>query len=203
MRQLIYKHTCTITNESYIGQTLKTMEERLRRHKWDSNNGSDTHFHRAIRKYGIENFTSEILEECISVQSNLKSKQTIADQREIFWINYYDTYNNGYNLTEGGNGSLGYLHTPKSLINISTNRKNNNEGKYHPKGNRTAKTFRFISPKGEEFVVFDSCKPFCREHNISYRLFVKHPNEIICSNKYWGRATDTTLNTIGWLRAEV
>ena len=41
MTQLIYKHTCTITNESYIGQTIKTMEERLKEHLRSANRGDD------------------------------------------------------------------------------------------------------------------------------------------------------------------
>jgi len=51
------------------------------------------HFYRALRKYGIENFTFQIVELC--VQSDL-------DDREIYWIGKYDSFTNGYNETLGG-----------------------------------------------------------------------------------------------------
>ena len=47
----------------------------------------------AIKKYGKDAFTFEILEECIPEQLN---------ERESYWIKYYDTVNNGYNCSEGG-----------------------------------------------------------------------------------------------------
>ena len=48
-----------------------------------------------MRKYGIENFTFEIIEECSQEQLN---------EREIYWISYYDSFNKekGYNMTPGG-----------------------------------------------------------------------------------------------------
>ena len=117
-KQLIYLHTCIITDKSYTGQTIKTMEERLKGHIYSSDNGSDTHFHRAIRKYGIENFTSEVLEDFIPIQSDLETKQTLADQREIYFIEKYDTYNNGYNETEGGKGVIGLIPWNKGKTDI-------------------------------------------------------------------------------------
>jgi hypothetical protein len=42
----------------------------------------------AFRKYGLENFNFEVLEECLAEQLN---------QRERYWISYYDTFFNGYN----------------------------------------------------------------------------------------------------------
>lgn len=50
---------------------------------------------KAFRKYGLDNFTFEILEEC---------DIDLLDEREIYYITLYDTYFNGYNETTGGNG---------------------------------------------------------------------------------------------------
>ena len=47
----------------------------------------------AFNKYGIENFTMTLIEET----DNLEEK-------EKFWVDYYDTYKNGYNATKGGDG---------------------------------------------------------------------------------------------------
>lgn len=53
----------------------------------------------AINKYGIENFSIEQIEEC---------QKEILSQREIYWIEYYHTYSNGYNATLGGEGTCLY-----------------------------------------------------------------------------------------------
>lgn len=89
---VIYKATCTISGKSYIGQTVN-FENRKKQHIWATD---DYVFHKAIRKYGKENFNWEILEECEVNQ---------LDEKEIYWIAYYDTYNNGYNMTEGGDNA--------------------------------------------------------------------------------------------------
>lgn len=54
----------------------------------------DTPLYRAFKKYNLENFTFEILEECSTNELN---------DREKYWIQFYDTYRNGYNQTIGGN----------------------------------------------------------------------------------------------------
>lgn len=77
-------------DESYIGYTndLKVRKYNHLRAKEDS------HFHRAIRKYGAENITWRILEDGIE-------EHRLPDREEL-WIAYYDTYNNGLNMTPGG-----------------------------------------------------------------------------------------------------
>ena len=95
---LIYKFTNKINNKIYIGQTTQTLEQRINKHlqQLDDN----TYFHRALKKYGINNFTVEIIEQNIPL--------TELDNREIYWIKYYNAYytsNQGYNLTKGGQWS--------------------------------------------------------------------------------------------------
>lgn len=90
---IIYKHTSP-SGKSYIGQTMYTIDERFKQHIRASNNGSELMFHQAIRKYGYENFSSEIVEVC---ENDIE-----LNEREIYWIRFYDTYKNGYNMTEGG-----------------------------------------------------------------------------------------------------
>lgn len=93
MKGIIYKITNKVNNKSYIGQTRYTLEFRWRQHQHKKDN---TYFHNAIKKYGIENFNLEILEEC-SIEN--------LDSREIYYISKYDTFKNGYNLTIGGDGN--------------------------------------------------------------------------------------------------
>lgn len=93
MKGIIYKITNKVNGKSYIGQTRYTIEFRWKQHQHKKDN---TYFHNAIHKYGVENFNVEILEEC-----NIE----VLDSREIFYIAKFDTFNNGYNLTIGGDGN--------------------------------------------------------------------------------------------------
>lgn len=93
MKGLIYKVTNKVTGKSYIGQTRYSLEFRWRQHLHKKDN---TYFHNAIRKYGPDNFSREVLEECDVSELN---------SREIYYIAKYDTFRNGYNLTKGGEGN--------------------------------------------------------------------------------------------------
>ena len=90
---VIYEIINTINNMCYIGQTRRSLKERLNHHKNEHRRG--TPFYHAIKKYGWENFTVNIIEECEIEQLN---------EREIYWIAEKKTlYPDGYNLTIGGN----------------------------------------------------------------------------------------------------
>lgn len=95
----IYKITNKINEHCYIGQSIN-IEERWREHRNSINTieSWDRSIYQAIRKYGLENFSWEIIEKC--------SKDEL-DEKEIYWINYYNSYKNGYNQTMGGNGTHG------------------------------------------------------------------------------------------------
>ena len=67
---------------------------------------------KAIQKYGKENFTKEILERNIS-------DFDLLCEREKYYIKLYDTKINGYNMTDGGLGSLGYEPTEEHRNNMS------------------------------------------------------------------------------------
>ena len=64
-KNVVYKYTNIINNKVYIGQTKQELKKRHNGHITDSQNekreGYTTHFHNAIRKYGIENFELEII----------------------------------------------------------------------------------------------------------------------------------------------
>ena len=96
----IYKITNTINNKSYIGQSTN-IHKRWKKEIEDSNNinshGYGYPLMRAFRKYGVDNFKFEIIEECEIEKLN---------QKEIYWINYYDTFFHGYNQTFGGDAAL-------------------------------------------------------------------------------------------------
>ena len=101
MTGFIYKITNQINQKAYIGKTIYDINHRWEEHKRDYNKEKNKNrpLYKAIRKYGIDNFTIEKIEEVdIKELSN----------REIYWIEYYHTFSNGYNATLGGDGKILY-----------------------------------------------------------------------------------------------
>jgi group I intron endonuclease len=88
-KYFIYLSINTINNKKYIGKHYGLLN--------DDYFGSGSTIKRAINKYGKENFTRIILEECTEEE---------LDQKEIYWINLFDAVNNKdfYNITDGGTG---------------------------------------------------------------------------------------------------
>lgn len=101
MRGFIYKITNNVNGKVYIGQTIQTIKERFYQHCATKCSDSvlNMAIHKAIKKYGKSNFTIEVIEEV--------DKDSLND-REKFWIEYYNSYNNGYNSTRGGQDSSTY-----------------------------------------------------------------------------------------------
>lgn len=64
----IYKITNNINDKIYVGQTIRSLEKRKSRHLNDARYGSKNPIHRAIRKYGVENFVFETIEKCDKIQ---------------------------------------------------------------------------------------------------------------------------------------
>lgn len=103
----IYKVTNKINGKIYIGQTIQSVKDRWYRHCGKSGISKaelNTHFKRAILKYGKENFIIETIEMCDSTELNDKEK---------FYISYYNSYINGYNSTIGGQGGSKPFKTSK------------------------------------------------------------------------------------------
>ncbi|MBD3878755.1 MAG: GIY-YIG nuclease family protein [Quinella sp. 1Q5] len=91
---VIYKITNTLNGKPYVGKTKRSTEVRFKEHVKEK-----TYIGKAMRKYGIESFTVEVLEECPVEKLN---------EREIFWIATLGSKApNGYNLTDGGDGGDG------------------------------------------------------------------------------------------------
>ena len=92
----IYKITNKINGNAYVGLSIN-IEKRWKDHIDRSQNENDKEYdkvlYHAFRKYGIDNFQFEILEEC---------KPEELKDKEIYWIQYYNTFKHGYNATPGG-----------------------------------------------------------------------------------------------------
>ena len=95
MNGFIYKITNKLNNKVYIGQTVQKPIERFYQHcaKKCDKYILNMVIHKAIFKYGKDNFTFEVIEEVPKQQLN---------EREEYWIKYYNSYTDGYNSTKGG-----------------------------------------------------------------------------------------------------
>lgn len=104
----IYKITNLVNNKLYIGRTIKTVEERWKRHLRDKKKKS---IHRAFDKYGRENF---IIEEIYSSFTN----DDLNEKEQYFIKNYNTKAPFGYNLTDGGESSAGYKMSLESIDKV-------------------------------------------------------------------------------------
>ena len=94
----IYKITNKLNGKMYIGQTTHTIEWRWKRHIKAMQDGSQTNLYKAMRKYGVENFTIE--EICRTT-----SKEEL-NRLEIYYIGLYNSTKTGYNMTGGGDDNF-------------------------------------------------------------------------------------------------
>ena len=152
----IYKITNIQNNKVYIGQTIRPIKDRFHRHITDAmNNILDTHFARAIRKYGPKNFTIEQID-CAETQSELNSK-------EQYWIQYYNSIECGYNETDAISkcgGNTYQSKTPEEMEIIKDKIRQTKLGNKNP----MAKKIKRINIETNEIDIFDtviSCAQAC------------------------------------------
>src|SRR5438309_11361208 len=94
---LIYKATNKTNGKAYIGQTTATLANRIASHVREAHYGrrSKSVFHNALRKYGLDNFETEVLETCDTIDQ--------LNDKERHWIASLKTISpNGYNIEPGG-----------------------------------------------------------------------------------------------------
>jgi group I intron endonuclease len=112
---IIYMITNTINDKVYIGKTVHTIAYRWSQHKNGAKYGSVTHLHKAMRKYGVENFSIQPL-------INADSDRDLS-QLEINLITLCGSKGYGYNLTDGGEGTVGRICSDETRKKMSTARK--------------------------------------------------------------------------------
>lgn len=118
----IYKITNKINEKVYVGQTWNTIRQRWFDHKKPSGKNC-IKLHRAIMKYGSDNFLTELLTVCAT--------QSISDYWESYFIKKYDSINSGYNIRSGGSRgkmseeqkrAVGDFHRGKTMSAASVNK---------------------------------------------------------------------------------
>lgn len=102
----IYKIINDINQKIYIGKTEFSIEKRFKEHCRDAfkRKNEKRPLYSAMKKYGIEHFSVQLVEETDN-----------PEEREQYWIQYYNSYHNGYNATLGGDGKS-WLELPEKLI---------------------------------------------------------------------------------------
>lgn len=149
----IYKITNKVNNKVYIGQTIKTIEKRFSQHISKSKEeGNNLYLSRAIRKYGKENF--EI------TQIDTASSKKELDEKEKYYINYYDSIKNGYNLCDGGGDCNTYRYkTDDEMKEIKNKISLSKTGGKNP----NARSIKCMNINSKEELFFNSMKE-CQEY---------------------------------------
>src|ERR1035437_892523 len=145
MSYYTYKITNLINKKIYIGKAAN-IQKRWSQHKTAAKNQEPNDFailHRAMNKYGFDNFIVE--------QLTQHEKEEDALAQEILFISQFNTQNRaiGYNLTEGGDGSSGYKHSEEAKIKMSEAKNGVYIGKNNPfyGKSHSAETCEFLSQK--------------------------------------------------------
>lgn len=107
---IIYKITNKLNGKAYIGQTTKSLAERVQGHIHGR-----SRIGREILKYGRENFDFSVID-----KANTKEE---LDELEIFWIAWYDSTRVGYNVLHGGKATKAELHMLRKLGSTKCGRK--------------------------------------------------------------------------------
>jgi group I intron endonuclease len=104
----IYRIINNINDKVYIGKTAFDISKRFKEHCNDAFKKTEEKrpLYATMRKYGIEHFTIEQIEEC---------SDAAAADREAYWISMYSAYEKGYNATLGGDGKFLYDHKAIAL----------------------------------------------------------------------------------------
>ena len=108
----VYKITNKVNGKIYIGITNQGSGTRYRHHWYEARTGEPSPIHKAMAKYGEDNFLLEIID-FADTYDELKEK-------EKFYIKKYNSKDRsiGYNLTEGGDGTFGRLHSEETKNKI-------------------------------------------------------------------------------------
>ena len=158
----IYKITNIQNNKVYIGQTIRPVKDRFHRHINDAlNNILDTHFARAIRKYGKDNFIIETIDEAIN--------QIELNKKEQYWIQYYNSIQNGYNETDAIGKCGGNTYQSKTLEEMNIIKEKIRATKLGGK-NPNARKIKMIDLVNKTEMIFNSQQECANYLNLSSHM---------------------------------
>lgn len=187
----IYKITNDVNDKIYIGQTKRTLSKRWYEHKlYAKQPDSNNKLYLAMKEIGIDHFKIDPIEEVYGVEDR--------NQREVYWIEFYNSFNDGYNSTRGGgcvdwenastlekkdlivemrlNGATYQkitenLHCGRSLISQALKEKNLTE----KKGCLVAKEQLILEEFKQGHYLVDICKEYGCAMKTLQKLLKQHP----------------------------
>ena len=140
----VYLLRNTVNGKGYVGQHSKgKVEDRWQRHFSDSKAGSNLSLHRAIRKYGFENFEKVVL------WTGPTDKLNEMEEHFIKQLNTFTRNGQGYNATFGGKTMRGFTHTEESKLKMAAS-------------NRIATIRRFSDPEERAKLSARQLERYCR-----------------------------------------
>lgn len=108
----VYLVRCEVNGKGYVGKTANGIDVRRYEHEYRAKKGSKLPFHRALCKYGFENFEWIVIFE--------SEDESELNELEIISIKSMKTKApNGYNLTDGGEGMVGLKRTDEHRAKLS------------------------------------------------------------------------------------
>lgn len=108
---IVYSVFCVKSGKYYIGQTIKSLKHRWNTHK--NMTSCCVKLRNAIKKHGVDSFELSIL-----FQTNVRFE---LNEAEIYWINFFDSIQNGYNIKAGGSRGE---HSIESRLKMSASHQN-------------------------------------------------------------------------------
>ena len=147
---VIYRYVNLINGKGYTGWTIDFARRKKHHERMD---GRTPAFHGALVKYGFENFRCDILE------------HNAPKARECFWIATFGDFGNGYNLTEGGDGTVGHIPSKETRQKMSDALKGKPLSAEHRQKLSKAKKGKSHSNKGKKHKSHSNKgKPLSAEH---------------------------------------
>lgn len=180
----IYQITNTVTGDIYIGQTIRTVNARFYHHKYNAKNYmANVYLYNAMRKYGIEKFKVEQIDEA-------KTKEEL-NEKERLWISKLSP---AYNMTEGGDGGCcrrGHKFTEEHKAKIAAAMRGKKMSSEHKEKliQSRVKTYQFLDPNGNLVEITNLAK-FCKENNLnqSHMVGLHKGRYGVVSHKGWTRS---------------
>lgn len=164
---VIYMVKNKINGKVYIGQTTKSLDKRISGHlKESKNDKNDRPFLNAIKKYGIDNFEWEVIDEALSIDE--------LDEKEIYWISEHNSLTpNGYNVLGGGQKNR--------IISEDLSKRISDGLKKSEKWQKTLNNENYQEKIKSKFIGYNKGKKFTEEHK--NKISQKNGPRLIEQNK--------------------
>lgn len=192
---LIYKITNIVNGKLYIGQTTKTLDERIKNHHNAFVSGKDTHLYRSMRKYGWDKFQFSVIV--------YASSQDVLNELEEFYIRKYDTVRNGYNMAYGGTVNVMYSESVAKKHDAKMRTKSVREKisksmklSYAKRGGASAEHRKHLSDNKKKFYASDRGIAAKKKFSETYRLSDEHKAALIESLKKHVDCFDSNGNLV-------